>query len=142
MDCKFLHRCDCQPGFLYVPGLQSCFAAFQQGPCDTGKILVNAGDNRSPICVKNECDQRKVMFNGQCHELDKGFGCQNYKKFTFRKLTLTGWENNFKLKKFPKFLSSTVDATTFELACMDESEEIVCKNKCCRTKEGKLQCIP
>lgn len=120
-----IFRCDCKPAYLYWPIEQKCYGAYKRGPCAIGEILV-LDPSRNPHCVKTVCRTNEVFFNGHCQELEKHQGCEMYKNLVPRKLILT------------------VDPTTLELACIDESEDVVCTHQCCKgRKNGSLlgKCI-
>lgn len=104
--------------------MQKCYAAYKQGPCKNGEFLV-LDVKRNAHCVQNECHGNTVMYNGQCQSLDGEKGCEEYKKIA----------DNRKV-----FL--TVNPTTLELACIDETENFVCNNGRCQKKDGTVLPYP
>ena len=63
----------CSIGFLYYSKKEACYASHSQGPCKSGEHfhLPENNTKRAAICSKSSCEGRKVMFKGQCVELNK-----------------------------------------------------------------------
>lgn len=112
--------CDCRPSHLYLPRVEKCFPAYRnyQNICEEGNILVP--NKTVPQCVKNDCGLNEVFFNGACEKLDEEEGCSHFAKIVPRKLYLI------------------VNPSSNELACIDESVNIICVNDCCKSKNNSI----
>ncbi|CAG9789197.1 unnamed protein product [Diatraea saccharalis] len=90
--------CDCRPAFLYHPQSDSCWSAFQRGPCAVNEYLILPKDSVIPICVKNPCGaDTYVIFNGKCEMLGSISACAHL---------------------YPIVAAVGVNATTLEIDCV------------------------
>ncbi|XP_076754133.1 uncharacterized protein LOC143425287 [Xylocopa sonorina] len=89
--------CDCIEKFLYFPSSNSCYAAYEQGPCKPMNYVVLPKNATEPKCVGNPClTDGLVPYNNSCYPL----------KSTNRQCTING-ENG----------TVDVNESTFELEC-------------------------
>ncbi|KAJ3641992.1 hypothetical protein Zmor_028459 [Zophobas morio] len=66
--------CDCGPGYIYYPPVDSCFGAYRQGPCPQTYHLILKPDKVVSECVVNPCEEGFASYEGVCYELDKPDG--------------------------------------------------------------------
>ncbi|KAM3962509.1 uncharacterized protein ACR2FA_003415 [Aphomia sociella] len=70
--------CDCRPGYIYHPGTDRCWPAFQRGPCSSGNYLVLPENSVIPVCQVNPCKvDHYVEWNGRCELLGTTRPCDN-----------------------------------------------------------------
>lgn len=65
--------CDCKPGFIFYPDTKSCYSAFEQGPCEAGKVLKVNLDTIE--CIETGCEERKVKYQDECYQLGSKGPC-------------------------------------------------------------------
>ncbi|RVE55309.1 hypothetical protein evm_000207 [Chilo suppressalis] len=90
--------CDCRPAFLYHPGSDSCWSAYQRGPCASDEYITLPKDSVIPVCVKNPCGvDTYVIFNGRCERFGSITACAHL---------------------YPVVAAVGVNATTLEVDCV------------------------
>lgn len=121
--------CNSFTGYLYHPGTDACWLAYQRGPCPVGEYLVLPKASVIPVCEKNPCmADNLVSWQGKCEVLGAMKPCD---------------------VKYPP-MALWVNATTLEIDCVKlyidhplnsvETVRTVCPPGCKRSLN--MQCIP
>uniref|UniRef100_A0A182Y3T2 DUF4789 domain-containing protein n=1 Tax=Anopheles stephensi TaxID=30069 RepID=A0A182Y3T2_ANOST len=98
--------CDCRPGYVYAPALESCYPLFQQGFCQPGEYVDLARPSMIVRCTRNVCSgKNEVPYKGQCVQLHR----------------------NNRMCKIEKRISWVigVNITTLELDCIKGTTEML-----------------
>ncbi|XP_068619243.1 uncharacterized protein [Battus philenor] len=73
---KYDWICDCRPGYLYHPATDTCWLAYQRGPCPEGQYLVLPKSSVIPVCENNPCAKDNLVeWKGKCEALGSSAPC-------------------------------------------------------------------